>query len=351
MDTSEAPRHRGALRRGVVALLVALTVLVSLLTLPVTAEAEPPRTLPRGVEAHLGLQYADLPGDAGTLDLFLPTKGEGPFPVVLWTAGSGWTSDQGNIGGERVAAHLAPRGYAVISYSIRSSSQAVFPAQLHDAKAAVRWVRAHAEELGIDPDRIAAAGDSSGGWASLMLGLTGGDPALEGRVGETVASSEVQAVVDFYAPTDFLRINEQMLPGACGEFNRVHRLTGCHDDPAAFESRLLGGWLRSRPELAAVASPLTYADAGDPPVLITHGTHDWVVPAAQSDLLFTALDRAGAPVVQYTVAGAGHSLAYASPGQGGFTTTTSAHLDSVTSAEEGFSWDTVADFLDAELGK
>ena len=188
---------------------------------------ENPRVMPGGARIVLGERYAALPGQAGTMDLFIPATGSGPFPVVMWTSGSGWTSDQGNVGGESVASYLLAQGYAVASFSVRSSDQAVFPAQVHDAKAAVRWVRANAGRFGLDPDRIAASGNSSGGWIATMLGVTGGHPQLEGTVGVQGPSSHVDAVVNFFAPTDFLQINRHMIPGACEEFNRAHRLEWC----------------------------------------------------------------------------------------------------------------------------
>src|SRR3954452_20461874 len=177
-----------------------------------------------------GLDYApaDPPGTRGhTLDLYLP-DGDGPLPVLIACGGSAFLDD----GGSYYAAELAPwftgAAFAVAGVCTRSSSQARFPAQVHDVKAAIRWLRAHAGEHGLDSDRFAIMGDSSGGWTAAMAGLTG--DRLEVAVGETGGSSRVQAVVDLYGPTDFLQMDAQMLPGACARFNELLGLADCHDD-------------------------------------------------------------------------------------------------------------------------
>lgn len=330
-------------------LVMALAGVMAVVVMFNRAEANP-RVMPGEARIILDQRYANLPGNAGTADVFLPAKGTGPFPVVMWTSGSGWSSDQGNVGGEQVAAYLVAQGYAVVSYSVRNSDQAVFPAQLHDAKAAVRWVRANAERLNLDPDRIAAAGNSSGGWIATMLGVTGGMPTLEGDVGVRGESSEVGAVVNFFAPTDFLQINRHMIPGACEEFNRAHRLVDCHDDPRAYESRLIGASILTHPHLVAAASPLTYVDAGDPPTLIAHGTQDMVVPDHQSTLLYSRMASAGTPVAYYEVHGAGHDHGFARATREMTTVVRSAHLDPVPPQDEQLSWKVIARFLDEQLG-
>jgi acetyl esterase/lipase len=343
------PRRRSLI--GALGAVIALLVVIVAAVPPLLAQAEPTsaRVLPRGADATLGLEYAVLPGNAGTLDLFVPERGRGPYPVVLWSQGSGWTSDRGNLGGEPVAEQLVKRGYAVALFSVRSSEQAVFPAQLHDAKAAVRFIRAHAEELGLDPDRIVASGNSSGGWIATMLGVTSNEPALEGSLGVTGVSSRVHAVVNFFAPTDFLTITSQMLPGACEQFNESYQVTHCHDDLQAFESRLIGASTLHHPDLALAASPLAYIDAADPPTLIAHGTADWVVPYQQSSLLFAALDAAGVPAAYYEVADVGHDFRFAASSSVLDTAVGSAHLDPAPPAGQQLTWDVIADFLHRQL--
>lgn len=305
-----------------------------------------------GYSAVTGLSYADLPGNAGTIDLYLPEDADGPTPIVVWSAGSGWMGDNGNAGGERVAKELTQHGYAVAAVAIRSSSQAQFPAQLHDAKAAVRWLRAHAQQYRLDGDRIAAMGDSSGGWASTMLGVTSNDPAFEGSVGTTGPSSAVQAVVDLFGPTDFVQMNEHMLPGACDSFNARFRLTNCHDDRRSPESLLIGAPIQERRDLVTAANPLTYVDADTPPFLIAHGTADALVPQHQSALLFKALAEAKTDATYYSIHGYGHNT--------GFLDETKNHSKRevwrtksdgtvITSSGPPMTWDAVARFLDREL--
>ncbi|WP_368833545.1 alpha/beta hydrolase fold domain-containing protein [Kocuria arenosa] len=136
-----------------------------------------------GYTAVTTLSNAKLPGNVGTVDLYLPENAEGPVPVVLWTAGSAWLADSGNREGEHVARLLTEHGYAVAAVAVRSSSQALFSAQIHDAKAAVRWLRVHAEQYNLDGECIAAMGNSSGGWTSTMLGVTSNDPTSRARSG------------------------------------------------------------------------------------------------------------------------------------------------------------------------
>jgi acetyl esterase/lipase len=307
-----------------------------------------------GYNALPGLSYAELPGNAGTVDLYLPQNTKGPTPVVLWTHGSAWLSDNGNEFGEVVAKELTRHGYAVAAVAIRSSGQAQFPAQVHDAKAAVRWLRANAEEYHLDGDRIAAMGDSSGGWTSTMLGVTANDPELEGNVGITGGSSEVQAVVDMYGPTDFLQMDENMIAGACSFFNTLMGISECHNDAQSPESRLIGGAIQDNQDRASKASPITYVDSDTPPFLIAHGVEDMLVPNHQSSLLFEAMAKSGVPATFYSVQGYGHDYSFLSE--------TVDHADRIvkrtkpnggttTSGGAPMTWDTVARFLDRELAR
>jgi len=240
------------------------------------------------------------------LDLYLPASGRRSLPLVIWTGGSGWLADTGKDSAGPIAEVFTAKGYAVAGVSIRSSSQAVFPAQVHDVKAAVRWLRVHARQYGIDPHRFAVMGDSSGGWTTAMAALTGDVPALEGRVGVTGVSSAVQAAVAFYPPTDFLQMDAQMLPGACESFNAIFGLTDCHDDPASPESLLVGCAIQTCPRSASAADPIRYVSRRDPPLMILHGQADQLVPHAQSILLYNALRAACHDVTFFSVPNAGH---------------------------------------------
>lgn len=295
-----------------------------------------------------GFRYAQQAGEGGVMDVYVPC-GDGPFPVLMWTFGSGWTSDRGNIGGERIAEAMIPHGYAVAAFSIRNSGQGRFPSHVHDAKAAVRWLRDYAGDLKLDRERIAMGGNSSGGWIAMMTGVTAGLPRFEGQVGGVWdRPSDVQAVVNFFAPIDFLAMDGQMLPGACESFNEGLGITECHSDADGFESRMLGVPVQQAPQLVHEASPRTYVGPRTPPTLIVHGTRDTVVPHQQSRDLYDDLVRADVPSIFYEVHGAGHVVDLTRDTS---VTTSTVHHHRVPLAGRRlhFSWDAVAAFLDEQM--
>lgn len=242
------------------------------------------------------------------LDLYLPAGARTPMPVVIWTAGSAWMSDMGKSFADAVAAQLLPLGYAVAGVSIRSSSQVQFPGQLHDIKAAIRWLRANAAKYNLDPDHIGLIGDSSGGWTTAMAALTGDAPDMEGSVGVTDGSSRIQAAVAFYPPTDFLTMDAWALrkctPSSSGPINLAKGF--CHDDQGSPESRLLGCAIQTCPDKVHAADPTRYITAGDPPLMILHGDSDPLVPHNQGERLYMALNKACANAVFITLPKAGH---------------------------------------------
>jgi acetyl esterase/lipase len=246
-----------------------------------------------------GLSYApaDPPGTRGhLLDLYLPPgPADGPLPLLIWTGGSGWMADNGKDSADLIAETFTPRGWAVAGVSIRASSQATFPAQLHDIKAAIRWLREHAGEHRLDRDRFAIMGDSSGGWTAAMAAMTA-----------DTEQEAVRAAVAFYPPTDFLQMDEQMPPGARESFNSSFGLTACHDDPGSPESALVGFPIQSNPDAVRVTNPATHVSPSAPPIMILHGHDDGLVPHAQSILLYNALRAAGAEAVFFSIPGAGH---------------------------------------------
>jgi acetyl esterase/lipase len=249
-----------------------------------------------GVAVLAGVPYAALPGARPLeLDLYLPAAR--PAPVVVFVHGGGWRlgsrhSAGPSYPGTTAFEAVARAGVAVASVDHRLSGEALWPAQLHDVKAAVRWLRARAGELGVDPERVYAWGESAGGHLASLLGLTAGDPGLEGEVGVTGPSSAVAAVAAWYPPTDL-----PALPGDLGT------------DPAAADSReaqLLGAPVATVPDRAAQASPVTHASPGAPPFLLLHGRADRLVPCVQSERLRDALQDAGVPVGLTTYDGADH---------------------------------------------
>jgi acetyl esterase/lipase len=265
------------------------------------------RRRPGGRIETIAYAPPDPPGSEGhLLDLYLPEGASGRrVPVVLSLHGSAWMAENGRSGADLLAAELVPRGLAVAGVSTRSTFSARFPAQVHDVKAAIRWLRANAGRYGLDPERVAVAGNSSGGWTAAMAGLTAGVRALEGDVGVLGPPSDVQAVIAFYPPTDFLQMDAHMIDGGA-EFNDLLGITGGHGDPLSPESRLVGAAIESVPERVREANPITYVTADAPPFLILHGQLDPYVPYEQGVLLFDALAAADARATLVTLPHAGH---------------------------------------------
>jgi len=171
-------------------------MLVMSLLLPACSAAAQATTPP--APTHRDIAYAQTGPEFGQghlLDLYLPAGRSGPVPVVIFTRGSGWLADNGRENAQDLAAVLGPQGYAVAGVAVRSSYQTRFPGQLHDIKAAIRWLRRHAHEYGIDPERIGIVGTSSGGWVAAMAAVTGDVPELGGQEGELGVSSAVQAAI------------------------------------------------------------------------------------------------------------------------------------------------------------
>ena len=238
-----------------------------------------PAPLP-GVQVLRDLEYVQGGHERNRLDLFLPEKAPGPLPVILFVHGGGWQrGDKTNT----PARLFATKGYAVAAINYRFSQHATFPAQIQDCKAAVRWLRANAKKYGLDADHIGAWGGSAGGHLVALLGTTAGVKEFEGPGGNADQSSRVQAVVDWFGPTDFLTV-------------------GAKDT----RSKLLGGDPQTIQEKARKASPMTYVSKDAAPFLIMHGDQDNTVPIAQSETFAAALKKAGADVTFVTLKGGKH---------------------------------------------
>jgi len=228
------------------------------------------------------------------LDLFIPAGATNPLPVIIWVHGGAW---KGGSKEQCPALRFVSQGYAVASVNYRLSQHAIFPAQIEDCKAAVRWLRAHANEYHLNTNRFAAWGASAGGHLVALLGTTG--EVKEFEVGENLCfSSRVQAVVDFFGPTDFLQMSKYAPRN--GPFD--------HDAANSPESELIGGAIQANKEKCARTNPVTYVSQDDPPFLIMHGDRDNLVPYQQSELLRDALQAAGVPVQFKLVPGAGHGF-------------------------------------------
>ncbi|MCS7032436.1 MAG: alpha/beta hydrolase, partial [Phycisphaerae bacterium] len=182
-------------------LLVAVVMFVSTACAQLTQPALPP-----GTRLLEDLSYVPEGHPRQKLDLYLPPKPETPLPVVVWIHGGGWSSGSKD---NPPAVRLTSQGYAVASINYRLTDSATFPAQIHDAKAAIRWLRAHADHYGLDPARIGVWGASAGGQLALLLGVGADVPELEGTLGEhRDQSSRVACVVDYFGTVEFRKPKE-----------------------------------------------------------------------------------------------------------------------------------------------
>lgn len=246
-------------------------------------------------ENHLNLDYGGTGDSRQMLDLRLPPNAQQPLPLIVWFHGGGWY--KGDKHAHNVPVHLTERylarGYAVASANYRLAQHSSFPAQLHDGKAAIRFLRGHAPQYNLDPERIGVWGQSAGAYLAVFLGVTNGNQELEGSVGRhRDQSSAVQAVVNRCAPTDMTLPNHPI-------------------DLWEPFVRMLGTSGAQNPVLVAQASPITYVTSRAVPMLILHGDIDPIVPLAHAQVLEAALQQAGVEVTFITLKNTGH-------GGGGF---------------------------------
>ena len=219
-----------------------------------------------------------------TLDVYLPS-GAGPFPLVVDVHGGGFM--MGDKSNPALADQLLAAGYAVASINYRLSGEALAPAQIEDAKAAVRFLRANAGKYSLDPDRFAAFGQSAGGNLVALLGTSCGVAAVEGAsLGNADVSSCVQAVVDWFGPIDFLQMDTQFAGTSCPV---------THDAADSPESKLVGAAIQTVPDKVKVMNPITYIDGNEAAFLIQRGSADCNVPPQQSQLLYDALVAKNGP--------------------------------------------------------
>ena len=247
---------------------------------------------------HADLAYASV-SDTQKLDLYIP-EGTGPFPVVIMVHGGGFMfGDKADGAGLTGVDSLLAAGYAVASINYRLSGEAQYPAQIHDAKAAVRFLRANAATYNLNPDQFGAWGASAGGNLVSLLGTTCGVEELEGDLGNNDQSSCVQAVVDWFGPIDFLKMQEQLTEAGC---------SASTDDASSPESKLIGAAIQTVPEKVALTNAMNYITPDDAPFFIQNGTADCNIPPVQNKNLADALTAViGADNVTYSsLDGAGH---------------------------------------------
>jgi acetyl esterase/lipase len=273
---------------------------------------------------HNDVVFANTTADDGTpfplrMDIWESTAATERAPLVMWIHGGGWQGGTYNNPPPGLQSFLNA-GYAVASVQYRLSGTSIFPAQIHDVKGAVRFLRAHSDDYGIDASRVAAFGSSAGGHLTALLAISGDVPELEGTIGGNLEfSSRLQGAIDYFGPTDLLNMNPDVTtpPGSVID----------HDAANSPESQLIGfdaagqgmGVLRAnltnpaapyptKAALVTLASPITHVTADDPPMFIAHGNLDNVVPQKQSVRLADALAAAEIEHVYRVVVGAGHGF-------------------------------------------
>ena len=278
-----------------------LLLLFALLVAAAFAEpAKPspkPFVLPAGIRMEKDIAYIEGGDEAQKLDIYVPEKpSEKPLPLIVHIHGGGW------IGGSKFPCPVAGmvfKGYAVASVEYRFSQKAKFPAQIQDCQAAIRWLRAHAKQYNFDSEHVGAIGGSAGGHLSALVGTSGGQKVFAPIGGNEEQSDRVQAVCDIFGPSDFSTVVQQ-----AAEDKNVKNIFK-FNTPSDPYSSLIGTPLDDKAKADAV-SPVHYVSKDNPPFLILHGTHDTLVPYAQSLELLAQLKAQGVEAWLQTIPGGGH---------------------------------------------
>jgi len=274
-----------------------LSVVLLALVLPVTGSCQQngkPIAPPAGYLAVRDLNYAGTTNWRQTLDLFVPEKPPAkPLPLVVFIHGGGWEGGSKNKGGV-LSALIQDGAFIGATINYRLTNEGQHPVQIHDCKAAIRWLRAHAKDYGIDKEKIGVFGISAGGHLVSLLGTSGDVKELEGIVGGNLdQSSRVTCVVNFCGPADFLTFG--------GKGSIIDP-----EDATTAVGKLIGGKVSERKAAAIAASPVTYITKDDPPFLHIHGTKDNLVPYAQPQEFDEKLEAAGVSSTLLTGEGGGH---------------------------------------------
>jgi len=271
------------------------SVLVSLLLATAALAGYPPTPGTGTFTTIEGLEYATVGTTPLKLDLRIP-DGAGPWPVIVYLHSGAWVTGD-RTGGPAI--RQASRGYAVASIDYPLAPKYIWPSQLEATKAAVRWVRANAVRFNLDPNRVGVFGTSAGGHIAAMLGATANHPEFEGlSLGNPQYSSAVKAVVDYYGPTDLLKMDEEKLP-CYGNLSA--------NSPYMPPSLLMGCPIQECEEKTATSNPINYVTSDAPPFLIMQGKLDCLTPWMQSQMLYDALRAKGVQATLYLLPTAQHA--------------------------------------------
>jgi len=272
----------------------------------VTEQQQPPSKsapgnrgiIPKGVRTEWDIQYVPGGDESQRLDLYLPERAsDKPLPIIVWIHGGGWNSG-GKAGCPPV--RMVTNGYAAASVEYRFSQKAIFPAQIQDCQAAIRWLRANSKKYNIDPDRIGVWGGSAGGHLAALLGTSGGKKAFAPVGGNEDQSDRVNAVCEFFGPTDFNSVMHQAAN------DKTTKNIFNFNTPSDPYSCLIGAHLGEDKQKGDAVSPVHYVSSDNPPILILHGTRDALVPIAQSEEFAAALKEKGVNVLLQRLPGSGH---------------------------------------------
>ncbi len=235
------------------------------------------------------MPYAEVENKNLLLDLYVPSSKANPY-LIVWVHGGAWHSGSK----ESPPLGFVDAGYAMASINYRLSVEAKFPAQIHDIKASIRYLRANAAKYGYRADKIILAGSSAGAHLAVLAGVTNNDKELEGNLGQYAnVSSSVQVILDYYGPTNFTTILKQSTPHGVSVRGPAMAL-------------LLGKTVENIPDMARKASPVFQVDGNDPPLLMLHGDQDVQVPINQSHELEGVYKSNNLKVQLIVAHGAGH---------------------------------------------
>lgn len=251
--------------------------------------------VPRNVVIERDVEYGKAGERSLKLDLVLPEQpSEKPRPAIVWIHGGGWAGGDKSSGLGRLASFAASGKYVCASVGYRLSGEAKWPAQIHDCKAAIRWLKTNAKKYNLDPEKIGVWGSSAGGHLVSLLGVTASAKELEGDCGSPDQSSRVACVVDFCGPSDFTAIAKVKAAAGRNAYGPV--------------AQLLGGPIEEKQEAAKAASPVAHVSKDASPFLIVHGTADTTVPLQQAEVLHAALKKAGADATFVKIEAGGHGI-------------------------------------------